>query len=154
MNVTIHHLPERRLAAVRHTGPYEGCGAAWEKLCAWAGPRGLLHGRPVLLGLCWDDPETTPPEKVRYDACLVLAGETPAGEGVESRTIPDGDYACVVHEGPFGGLKGVYEELLGTWAPSSGRTPAEGPSLEIYHNDPQRVPPEKILVEIQVRLES
>ena len=39
MDVRIENIEPIRVASVRHVGPYEKCEPAWQKLCAWAGPR-------------------------------------------------------------------------------------------------------------------
>ncbi len=90
------------MAFVRHTGPYNECGAAWEKLCSWAEAKGLFGPNTQLLGLCYDDPEVTPPEKIRYDACLTIDTDVrPEGE-VGVQEIPGGRYAVTLHQGAFG----------------------------------------------------
>ena len=65
-------VPAIRVAFMRHVGPYCEAGAAWERLQAWAGPRGLFGPRTLVLGVCHDDPEVTPADKVRYDACVTV----------------------------------------------------------------------------------
>src|SRR5436190_3924825 len=40
MDVRIETVPVMRVAFVRHTGPYCEAGQAWQRLMAWAGPRG------------------------------------------------------------------------------------------------------------------
>jgi AraC family transcriptional regulator len=64
MEVKITTLPKMRVAYVRHTGPYEECGSAWEKLMTWAGPAGVLGPDTQMAGMGYDDPETTPPEEL------------------------------------------------------------------------------------------
>ena len=39
MEVKIEEWEPRTVAFVRHIGPYNECGKAWDKLCTWAGPR-------------------------------------------------------------------------------------------------------------------
>lgn len=34
--------------------------------------KNLLNGSSILLGIAQDNPETTPPENCRYDACIVI----------------------------------------------------------------------------------
>ena len=45
----------------------------------WAGPKGLI-GRGPMMGMYWDNPEVTAPERCRTDACLVV----PAGTAVDA----------------------------------------------------------------------
>lgn len=154
MQVSIENFPKTKVAFARHVGPYAGCGEAWAKVCAYAGARGLLGPNTLAAGLCHDDPEVTPPERVRYDACLGLGeAATPEGEiGVQE--IGGGEYAMTMHEGPYETLHQTYAALCGVWGPQSGRELAAAPSIEVYLNDPQTTPPEKLLTKVYVRLEA
>ncbi len=141
-----------RLAFVRHMGPYDKCETAWEKLCTHMGPLGLLGPDTTFLGLCHDDPEVTPPQNIRYDACIKVGPEfQPSGE-VGVQEIPAGDYAMVLHKGPYSTLKESYAALAGQWLPNSGREPKNAPSHEVYLNHPEDTPPEELLTEIYVPL--
>ena len=73
MKVEVREMPELRVAYVRNIGPYNTIGKAFERLCQWAGPRGLL-GSPdaMMLGIYHDDPEVTDADKLRADACVVV----------------------------------------------------------------------------------
>ena len=152
MDVQIKQLPKRRVAFVRHTGPYMSVGAAWEKLCAWAGPRGLFGPQTMMIGVCYDDPQITPPDKIRYDACLTAGDHVqPEGE-VGVQEIAAGEYAVTTHRGPYERLSETYAKLCGEWLPQSCREPSNGPSCEIYRNDPSRTKPEDLLTDICVPL--
>ena len=72
MQVETKQLPSMRVAFVRHTGPYSECGGAWERLFMGLGKVGLFGADACHLGLCHDDPEVTPVEKIRYDACCTV----------------------------------------------------------------------------------
>lgn len=153
MNVVIKNIEPRRVAFIRHTGPYAECGAAWDKLCSWAEPRGLLKKENVYLGLCHDNPEITPPEKVRYDACMTVdEGFEPEGE-VGVQVIEGGDYAVTLHEGSFETIKDLYAKLCGQWIPSRGREIRSAPNFEICLNDPNVTAPEDLKIEVYVPLE-
>jgi AraC family transcriptional regulator len=154
MKIAIKTVPARKVLFVRHTGPYADCGKAWGALCGWAGPRGLMGPRSQFLGLSYDDPDITPPEKLRYDACLIPERDVEAVFPVSAQEIPGGEYAVTLHEGPLEKLHETYQRMCGEWLPTSGRSLKPFPSVEIYLNDPDRTPPEKLKVEIQIPLES
>ncbi|KMY66461.1 hypothetical protein AAU61_14900 [Desulfocarbo indianensis] len=144
----------RRVAFVRHVGPYAGCAAAWEKLCAWAGQAGLLGPQAVFLGLCHDDPEITEADHIRYDACLAVGPEVgPAGE-VGIQEIAGGDYVMALHQGPYERMINTYAWVCGQWLPEQNREMRNLPSVEVYLNDPGQTPAEDLLVEIYIPLES
>jgi AraC family transcriptional regulator len=150
MEVKIQQVKPMRVAFVRHVGPYAQCGVAWEKLCGWAGQHGLLGPNTIVVGVCYDDPDVTPSDRVRYDACITVnADVTPAGE-VGVQDIGGGDYAITVHRGPYEKLSETYAQLCGQWLPSSGRELRSSPSLEIYHNDPATTRPEDLVTDIYV----
>lgn len=144
---------EEKVAFVRHIGPYSECSTAWEKLCRWAGPQGLLNQNTRFMGICHDDPEITEPSKIRYDASITLSREVaPAGE-VGIYTIPAGNYASYIHTGPFENLHKSYHHLCGELIPASGREIKNTPSIEIYLNDPEKTPPAELKVEILIAVE-
>jgi len=153
MDVQVKKVDPMRVAFVRHVGPYKEVGPTWQKLCAWAGPRGLFGPQTTFVGLCHDDPEVTPPDKIRYDACLTVGDDVqPEGE-VGVQEIPGGDYATTVHHGPYEKLADTYAQLCGQWLPGSGREMRSGPGFEIYRNSPQDTPPEDLITEVYVPLE-
>lgn len=152
MRIKIVSLPPRRVAYVRHIGPYNQCGTAWEKVSTWAASEGVLGPGAAFLGRSYDDPEITPPEKVRYDACLTVDDDVePSGE-VGITEIPGGEYAVARHLGPYDRIGETYEALFGRWLPASGREVADAPSLEQYWNDPGNTPPEELETDICILL--
>lgn len=154
MDVRIENIEPIRVAFVRHVGPYEECEPAWQKLCGWAGPRGLFGPKTTIIGISHDDPEVTPPEKIRYDACITVDDTVePEGE-VNIQVIPGGDYAVATHKGPYTKLIETYSQLYGEWAPQSGRVVKQAACFEIYRNDPDKTPPEELLTDIYIPLEA
>lgn len=150
--ITIQRVPSRQVAFVRHTGPYAECGKAWDKLCAYLGKEGMLGANSVFIGLCHDDPEVTPPAKIRYDACATVDDKfKPEGE-VGVQVIAGGDYAVTTHFGPYERLSQTYARILGQWLPRSGREAGDGPSYEVYQNDPNSTAPEDLVTGVYVAL--
>jgi AraC family transcriptional regulator len=153
MKVKILRLPPMKVAFVRHVGPYHQVGTAWEKVCMILGKEGLLGSDSRFIGVCYDDPEVTPEDKIRYDACVTV-GDGFSGEGdVQVRTIGGGEYAVTTHAGPYDQLKESYARLFGQWLPHSGRELRSEPSLEFYLNDPDTTDPEDLLTDIAAPLE-
>lgn len=151
-DVTISDEPPRLVAFLRHVGPYAEVGPTFQRLGAWAGPRGLLGPASEIIGLGWDDPEVTAPEKLRFDCCLVVPeGVGPEGE-VGVRTIDGGPYAVLRVVGPYDLLPLAYRHLYGTWLPSSGREPKDVPPFEIYRNSPMDTAPERLVTDIYLAL--
>lgn len=153
MEARIERLPRTRVIFVRHVGPYDQAGAAWARLGAWAGPRGLFGPGAQVVGICRDDPEVTPPERLRYDAALTVPASV-QGEGeIGVQEIGPGEYAVTRHVGPYATLGDTYARLCGEWLPSSGRLLADAPPLEFYRNSPQFTPPEQLITDIWLPLQ-
>jgi AraC family transcriptional regulator len=153
MNVKIEKLEPMRVAFVRHIGPYNEVSTAWDKLCAWLGKEGLLGPEAKFIGLCYDDPDVTAPEKVRYDACVTVDESFEPINDIGVQTIPGGEFAVVTHIGPYNKLGRTYAKLFGRWLPQSGRELRSQPCLEFYLNDPQSTEPAELLTDIYVPLE-
>ena len=152
MEVSIKRMEKIRLAFIRHVGPYEDLEATWQKLMAWAGPKGLLGPNVRIVGVSHDDPEITPPEKLRYDAAVEAPDGIEAEGEVGIQEIAPGDYAVTTHRGPYQTLVQTYARLCGEWLPASGRELKSGPALEFYLNSPENTPPEELLTDIYMPL--
>jgi AraC family transcriptional regulator len=151
--VRIETVPRRRVAFIRHVGPYGQAGDVFQRVCAWAVARGLFNRETLVLGICHDDPEVTPPEKIRFDCCVTVNNEF-KGEGeVGVQTLEGGDCAVLTHYGPYSQLGEAYRWLYGVWLPGSGREPRNAPAFEIYFGDPRQTPPEKLRTDIHLPLE-
>jgi AraC family transcriptional regulator len=138
MECRIEEMKALRAAYVRRLGPYDHSAAeAWEVLCRWAGPRGLLGPGAMLFGLSYDDPETSPAQQLRYDACLAVGPQVKAEGEVGLMELPAGKVARFHYEGPGEGIIGVYKRIYGDWLPGSGFVPAPRPPLEIYLKSPE-----------------
>jgi AraC family transcriptional regulator len=138
---------------MRHVGPYNQVGETWDKLCMWAGPRGLFGPHTEILGVSHDDPDVTPPDKLRYDACLTVGDAVEAEGEVGIQEVAGGEYAVTTHHGPYEKLSETYAKLCGQWLPSSGRVPRSAPAYEVYRNSPADTAPEDLITDIHLPLE-
>lgn len=146
--ITIRELSPVRVAALAHRGPYMGIGAAFERLAAWAGPRGLLEPGARSFGLYYDDPESVPADRLRSDACIAVGPEV-RGEGeIRILEIAGGTHAVLRHQGPYAELEQAYRRLYRDWLPASGRLPADRPVFEEYLNDCKALPPSEWLTDL------
>jgi AraC family transcriptional regulator len=64
--------------------------------------------------------------------------------------LAGGEYATLMHKGPYEGLGRAYQALLGGWLPQSGRELRDAPCFEVYLNSPQTSRPEDLLTLIHV----
>lgn len=152
MEVEIVTIEPMRVAFLRHVGPYTEVGPTFGKFSASAAERGLFKPGVKVLGIGWDDPEVTPPEKIRYDCCVTVDDSfEPEGE-LGAQVIPGGEHAKVVLRGSYEHLPEVYQWLCGSWLPTSGREPGNAPPFEIYVNSVAEVAPEDLVTEIYLPL--
>lgn len=147
--------PERRLLTCRFTGPYDACAPAWEQLMGFAlTVPGVRLDRPTL-GLVYDDPEITAPEKCRYDAAVEIDAAAPVPAlppGIALRALAGGTYAVLMHEGAYDSILDSYVSLLGGWLPRQGWELADEPVVERYVVPFGSVAPELLRTEVCVRL--
>jgi AraC family transcriptional regulator len=154
MKVKIEHREPMRVAFMRHVGPYGEVGVTWDKLLPVLGKEGWLGGDLLILGICHDDPDVTPPDKIRYDACVSVDEDfVPEGD-IGVQVVAGGDYAVTTHFGPYHKLGDTYTKLLGQWLPRSGRELRSAPCFEVYLNDPQSTEPEDLLTDIYAPLQT
>jgi AraC family transcriptional regulator len=135
MNADIKNMPDLHVAYVRILGPYgkETSQQAFGELMQWAGPNGHIGSGPML-GMYWDNPDVTPPDKCRTDACLVVpAGTVPTGQ-VGLQTIAGGQYAVCHFDIKDGEFQKAWEEAF-AWLVQSGRECDDKPCFELYHNN-------------------
>ncbi len=128
---TIRPLP---VIFIRHLGPYTDVDPAlFDRLIAWAQDKGLYTGDNILLGIGHDGPNITPPEKLRFDACLQVKGPVKPDGEIGSQTTPGGTFAVTSYTGPFGPpLERAYEQIFGQIVQLKGYSLIGLPIIEIY----------------------
>ncbi len=133
--LSVRELPALRFASCIHLGPYgPGIQEAWDRLCRWAGPRGLLGGGGRAAGVSWDNPELCPPELCRYSACLEIPpGVEPSGE-VLLLEFPARTYLVLRVSGDGVDFSAAYNRLYGLHLPRSGFEPEDSPAIELYRS--------------------
>jgi AraC family transcriptional regulator len=141
------------VVCLRHVGPYAEVGRAWQRLYAWAGQKNFLRGPARSMAICHDDPEVTPPDKVRCDCGLVINSSIATEGDFFQQEIPAREYAAVLHTGAYACLNDSYAELAGKWIPLAGREIANLPSIEFYLNTPENTPEEQLQTKIYLPLE-
>jgi AraC family transcriptional regulator len=152
LEVQVRRLVPRTIAYLRHVGPYKGDTALFrrlfERLFAWAEPRGLMSPDMQYLSLMQDNPNLTPAAKQRLEVALVVpTGTAPYGE-IGIKTLEGGIYATARVYVSIEEYAAQWEALVGDWLPGSGYQPDHRPALEFYLNNPDTNPERKYRVEI------
>ena len=122
MDVEITPLPALRVGVVR--GDMAHMQQSWERLMAIAGPAGLMGKPGVAIAAIVPvevitEPASTPPERRRYDAAIVVPEDALLPAGLIEDRVPAGRYARAVYIGPYEGLA-----RPGGASPPSGCQPA------------------------------
>jgi DNA gyrase inhibitor GyrI len=93
----------------------------------------------VSYGLFRDNPRTTAPDLLRYDACvpLVMGLEEDPSAGIRRQVLPGGAYATYTHVGAIEATGELFSRLSRTEIPGRGLSLDNArPFLAIYLTDP------------------
>jgi AraC family transcriptional regulator len=122
---------------MRHVGPYgsRGITEMWQRFEAWCTAHGLTSSRRRMFGIAQDNPNITPVNQTRYDACIEVDDSfEPSGE-VGVQTIRGGRYACTAFFGPAAEIKAAWVRFLAKAMPDAGHQHDVAPAMEIYEPD-------------------
>ncbi len=150
-NVEVKNLPAMTVAYIRYTGSYQGNEKPFEtlfnKLFTWAGPRKLLGPQSKAIVVYHDDPNVTDPEKQRMSVAVTVSAGTKTEGEFGNMEIAAGNYVVARFELTSADFTEAWTWLYGTWFPSSGYQPDDGPCFEMYAGQPHNG---KITVDICV----
>jgi AraC family transcriptional regulator len=152
MNIEVTTLEPQRVAYMRQVGPYEGAHRVWIDFKTRLKKAGLPRKDSLFIGVPMDNPKDTPPEKLRYDACVTVDEKYVPTKPVRVRTIAGGDYV-VARNCPVWAIAKGYKKLFRSWLPKSGRKVRKAPSLLVAVNGPEGMPPAFGFRDIYVPLE-
>ncbi|MEH6629533.1 MAG: AraC family transcriptional regulator [Halopseudomonas aestusnigri] len=152
LNVQVETHEKMHIAFVRHQGPYEEVEPVFEKLYELAKKANILNDEAAIIMLSHDDPNITESKYLRADAGVVIPDLTSEIGEMQKQTIEAGQFAVAHFKGPYDHLDEAYDWIYGGWLPDSGREAADGPAIEIYHNDPMDVVAAELLTEIRIPL--
>ncbi|MDR3518710.1 MAG: AraC family transcriptional regulator [Azospirillaceae bacterium] len=136
MDVRIVDFKETRIAALEHRGPVNLLNNSLARFVEWrkAGNHSPV-GSSLTIGIVYDDPDTTPPDKFRFDICGSVTAEIPANsQGVINKVIPGGRCAVVRHFGAHDQIAATIYPLYRDWLPQSGEELRDFPLYFHYLN--------------------
>ena len=149
MNVTVEAMPEYRVAAVHHVGPYDRISEAYARLDDIAGAAGLLRfPECTMVGIYYNNPQITPADQLQSDAGVTIPEGVALPDGLLEKSIPARRDAHTSHIGPYSLLGKVWSRFMGEWLPRSGHTMGDGLTYEVYRNNPSDTPPERLHTEL------
>lgn len=111
----------------------------------------------VGIGLVFDDPDFTDPDRMEFFGGFELASPTPSidPEPCELRQLSPGPAAIFVHHGSYRYLWQTWNAAYRNWLPQSGYQLRDAPAMERYLKDPRTAKSEhELITEIVIPLES
>lgn len=133
--------PACRLAYIRLRSPFFGdvLPQGYARLTAWLDARGVDWRGCALLGLSWDNYETTPLDQVRFDLGFAVGPEVEADGEIGVHAFPAVRAADVHCQGPLIRIAVAWDHLYNTWLPQSGFEPADMPGIKRFRRRPDEV---------------
>jgi AraC family transcriptional regulator len=153
--VEVKEMEEMNVAYVRHIGPYKGNSKLFEdlfnRLFAWAGPRGLVNfPDSKLMSVYHDDPEITEESKLRVSVCLTVPEDTAVDGDVGMMKMAGGKYAVGRFELQSDQYPEAWNYMVAEWLPESGYQFDDRLCFENYLNNPKEHPEGLCITEIYI----
>lgn len=128
----VTRMAELNVAFIRHIGPYEEVtDALWQRLADWAATKSL-PGDLIFLGIAHDAPGVTAPERLRFDAAIVVP-EPFAPEGTTGhQVLGAADFAMTTHVGHYRTLPQAYAAIVQRVLQLKGYRFGGLPAIEVY----------------------
>lgn len=148
MDIKVKEIEEIRLACIRHVGPYNQIGKAFESLNRLVESHAFAKPGARWIAIYRDNPDIVPAEELRSEACVEIESGAVLPPGVEEAVIPGGKYAVAVHKGAYEGLGQAWGTFCGKLIPEAGLQFREGVCFEAYIHDGEGVPESEQLTEL------
>lgn len=134
MNVEMRDMAERSVMYMESKSGYvkESIHSTWDSLVEQAMCLPMKREEFEMYGIGHDNPQVTPEEKCRYDACILLEEGVSVGDSVKTKSFPKGKYACFYYKGESADLVQFYLSIYKDWFPKSGFEPGNFPLIEKY----------------------
>jgi len=129
---------EGRLFGMRFHGDYSNVPRFWRLFAQRLQAHGFDLDKARAVGILHDDPGFTPPERIRYDCCIV-------DDGVPNhlvrapfwrRPLQESLYARTDIRGGYDQIAMVILSICIAWLPIARKVLSETPAYEIYHAAP------------------
>ena len=150
MKSSIVVQPQLRAATLRHNGPYPEIGKTFAQLGPALQGSNLAGPSSEMVAIYHDDPNTTPAEKLRSDAGIVVDEAAQIPTALTEKVLSGGRYLHTRHLGPYEGLAGAWEYLRQTAMQEHNAQRREGPPYEIYPNNPGNAAAADLITDIYI----
>ena len=147
MEVKLKRTEPMKVATISHVGPYGEIGKLYVEIVKWLNQKQLQIAGPPF-GWFYDNPEEVPAHKLRSEVGFPFKGKVRPEGKIKIKQIPAQEVLSTIHKGPYMEVGSAYAALF-QHAMEKGCTPL-GPPMEIYLNDPAKVPESELLTEIRL----
>ena len=114
MKMIIEQMPLMNIVFNRNVGPYGKSNyTTMDRIKKFANDNNLFNEDTIIFGISRDNPETTKPEKCRYDACIVVSENFETGEhDIQKGIIEGGKYAVFIIEHTAEAIQKAWNEIF------------------------------------------
>lgn len=135
MSIRIENIQSYKIAYMRQVGPYGPNNfITMEKLKKWAKSKNLLNKDAIIFGIAHDNPEITPSQNCRYDACIVISNDYQGDDSVSVRKLSGGLYATLKVKHTTEDIQKAWDEIF-LDIQNNGYKIDNRPMLERYAGD-------------------
>lgn len=140
-DTTVTEIPSLRLLTVRTVGiiGIDDLRPGYESLLEAARQVGVEPDGQQLVGMSWDNHETTPRDKVTYDFGLTVPENTEPPPGCSIRDLPASSAVAVRCIGPLTSVAEAWDHLYHRWFPQCDAEPADHPAMKWFHRRPDQL---------------
>ncbi|MBT3456226.1 GyrI-like domain-containing protein [bacterium] len=150
MEPKIVTLEPIKVLSIMKLGPYEKTAhESWESIMKFAIPKGLVTKKTGTYGCSYDDPAKTAPEKIRYEACISIDKDIEVEGDFKIKTIGDGKYVVLLHEGACEEVARTYNVAF-KWLADNKIDYRISPCIEKYLNYSHDIDPKDLRTELYI----
>ena len=136
--VVVCRHPAMRLAYVRVRWPAvpDALAVGYETLTGWLTERGVDWRACPLVGMSWDNYETTPIERVQFDLGFGVGEDVRGDDVVGVQSLPAIEAAETRAAGPLIRIARAWDHLYERWLPGSSYEPDDLPGMKRFRVRP------------------
>jgi AraC family transcriptional regulator len=128
----VTRMAQLNVAFIRHVGPYETVtDRLWHELANWAKSK-RLPPNLIFLGIAQDAPGVTAPERLRFDAAIVVPGPFFAEGAIGHQVLGPREFAVTTHVGHYRTLPKAYARIVRQIVQLKGFRIGGLPAIEVY----------------------
>jgi len=150
MDVTIIPFDHVKIAVKEHRGAVGLINDSVKTFIEWRKATGISPvATSKTFGIAYDNPDTTEPDKFRFDVCGSVAADVPANPySIITKEIPAGRCAVVRHLGSHDRIGEVAYFLYRDWLPQSGEELRDFPLFFQYLNLITDTPEHELITDV------